>query len=306
MLTFGVSTQSNGYGFENLVLQNVAGNGTGQQGAAIYAEYTNATTVPTWIRIRNLNIEISSGADEWGHGIRLEGGTAASQPLRNVWINNSRIQIGANGSAGIRLVNVANAHVEQTLLNGTNGNLEVTGSAGALSSSVDILGGGGTTLALDFAENVRVTGGTWTTLTTTANTTTTAAFPGLITNTPSIPTGTSVVIGAVMSALARYAVFTPSGEAVEFRTNAIWGRNGTQFNIGTLDNFAMGLVANSTTQWFVQPSGVLQSNGSTFLALPSPGNGSIIYCSDCTIANPCAGGGTGAIAKRLNGVWVCN
>ena len=35
-------------------------------------------------------------------------------------------------------------------------------------------------------------------------------------------------------------------------------------------------------------------------------NGSMIYCSDCTIANPCAGGGTGAIAKRLNGAWVCN
>ena len=35
-------------------------------------------------------------------------------------------------------------------------------------------------------------------------------------------------------------------------------------------------------------------------------NGSIIYCSDCTIANPCAAGGTGAIAKRLNGAWVCN
>lgn len=35
-------------------------------------------------------------------------------------------------------------------------------------------------------------------------------------------------------------------------------------------------------------------------------NGVIVYCSDCTIANPCAGSGTGAIAKRLNGVWVCN
>jgi hypothetical protein len=35
-------------------------------------------------------------------------------------------------------------------------------------------------------------------------------------------------------------------------------------------------------------------------------NGSVIYCSNCTIASPCAGGGTGAIAKRLNGVWVCN
>lgn len=35
-------------------------------------------------------------------------------------------------------------------------------------------------------------------------------------------------------------------------------------------------------------------------------NGFTQYCDDCTIANPCAGGGTGAIAKRLNGAWVCN
>lgn len=41
-------------------------------------------------------------------------------------------------------------------------------------------------------------------------------------------------------------------------------------------------------------------------SLPAATNGSIMYCSDCTIANPCAGGGTGAIAKRLNGAWVCN
>lgn len=40
--------------------------------------------------------------------------------------------------------------------------------------------------------------------------------------------------------------------------------------------------------------------------LGTPANGTITYCSDCTIANPCAGGGTGAIAKRLNGAWVCN
>lgn len=44
----------------------------------------------------------------------------------------------------------------------------------------------------------------------------------------------------------------------------------------------------------------------TFGALGTPLNGTIIYCSDCTIANPCAGSGTGALAKRLNGIWVCN
>lgn len=44
----------------------------------------------------------------------------------------------------------------------------------------------------------------------------------------------------------------------------------------------------------------------TFASLGTPSNGQLVYCSDCTIANPCASGGTGALAKRLNSVWVCN
>jgi hypothetical protein len=43
-----------------------------------------------------------------------------------------------------------------------------------------------------------------------------------------------------------------------------------------------------------------------FSSLGSPANGVIIYCSDCTITNPCDKGGTGAYAKGLRGVWVCN
>lgn len=45
----------------------------------------------------------------------------------------------------------------------------------------------------------------------------------------------------------------------------------------------------------------------TFANLPAnAANGSIIYCSDGTAANPVAAGGTGCFAKRLNGVWVGN
>jgi hypothetical protein len=44
----------------------------------------------------------------------------------------------------------------------------------------------------------------------------------------------------------------------------------------------------------------------TFSALGTPPNGTMLYCSDCTVANPCAAVGNGAFAKRLNGVWVCN
>ena len=49
-----------------------------------------------------------------------------------------------------------------------------------------------------------------------------------------------------------------------------------------------------------------QFSAVTFSNLGTPANGALIYCSDCTIANPCASGGTGAFAKRLDGVWVCN
>lgn len=49
-----------------------------------------------------------------------------------------------------------------------------------------------------------------------------------------------------------------------------------------------------------------EQQGLTFAQLPTAANGSKVYVSDGTIANPVAGGGTGCIAKRLNGVWVGN
>lgn len=52
----------------------------------------------------------------------------------------------------------------------------------------------------------------------------------------------------------------------------------------------------------VQYTGFVFANIGTALTI----NGQVGYCSDCTIANPCAGGGNGAIAKRLNGANVCN
>jgi hypothetical protein len=45
---------------------------------------------------------------------------------------------------------------------------------------------------------------------------------------------------------------------------------------------------------------------STFTNLGAVRNGTTIYCTDCVDNSPCAGGGTGAFAQGLNGVWVCN
>lgn len=90
--------------------------------------------------------------------------------------------------------------------------------------------------------------------------------------------------------------------------------DGTYIQLDTAGNFlivnqeALNLVwaTTGTIRWTVGAAGELRGEAITQAALPASDNGSIFYCSDCTIANPCAGGGTGAIAKRLNGVWVCN
>jgi hypothetical protein len=50
----------------------------------------------------------------------------------------------------------------------------------------------------------------------------------------------------------------------------------------------------------------LQLTGVNFANLGPAPNGTLLYCPDCVIGNDCAGGGTGAIAKRLNGAWKCN
>lgn len=45
---------------------------------------------------------------------------------------------------------------------------------------------------------------------------------------------------------------------------------------------------------------------STFANLPASANGTFYGCSDCTTgSNPCTGSGTGALAVRQNGAWVC-
>jgi len=57
----------------------------------------------------------------------------------------------------------------------------------------------------------------------------------------------------------------------------------------------------------------------TFATLDVQPNGTMKYCSDCSIVTPascfnsqtvaactCTSGGTGAIAKRINSVWLCN
>src|ERR1700719_3295564 len=74
-------------------------------------------------------------------------------------------------------------------------------------------------------------------------------------------------------------------------------------NTGALVIGPGGSLTTSGAGTIVATNGI---NSSVFAGLGTPANGTVLSCSDCTLANPCAGSGTGAIAERLNGVWVCN
>lgn len=79
-------------------------------------------------------------------------------------------------------------------------------------------------------------------------------------------------------------------------------------SIAMLGNINMNRnrITDGTTGGFsVAPQGVTFA-GVTFFNLPPSRNGTILYCSDCAISDPCTSGGTRAFAKRLDGAWECN
>jgi hypothetical protein len=87
---------------------------------------------------------------------------------------------------------------------------------------------------------------------------------------------------------------------------------GVNFNGGTYSNAALFLGSNSGStgdsilKWGT--GSFMNLAGTVLASLGAPTNGTMLYCSDCLLgSNPCTNvAGTGAIAKRLNGAWVCS
>ena len=61
--------------------------------------------------------------------------------------------------------------------------------------------------------------------------------------------------------------------------------------------------------WAQVVSGLFPANRlarKTFSALGTPTDGAVAYCADCARVSPCAGAGTGAMARREAGAWNCS
>ena len=171
----GTGNPGAGYGVRNVVLRQRYGNGTAIAGVgtAVRIAGTNLNQRGSWIRIENVQIEESAGADPWTVGIDIDGSAMSGRDgVRDVWISDGRILNGAaTGSpSGIRLSNAQNVFITNVLVNGTGGNVICSGSAAGETSSVYISQGGGDTFEMDFCRNVSMMGGAWRRITNTANT----------------------------------------------------------------------------------------------------------------------------------------
>jgi hypothetical protein len=75
--------------------------------------------------------------------------------------------------------------------------------------------------------------------------------------------------------------------------------NAIRFKVGT------------SSQVQINPNGSVTYGSVTQSNLGTPANGTVVYCSDCTKATPCASGGYGALAKRVPNsggttIWDCD
>ncbi len=73
---------------------------------------------------------------------------------------------------------------------------------------------------------------------------------------------------------------------------------------GTVSQNSVTIVAGTIAKYSgLTNLAIFDTEGVLFADLPACIDGSVVYCSDGTFANPVAGAGTGCHAKRLNGAW---
>jgi hypothetical protein len=122
------------------------------------------------------------------------------------------------------------------------------------------------------------------------------------TNTLTVNSATGLVVGQrinIVGIAGPRIVTNISGTAISLLTNCN-------------ASVAAAAVSNDATLGGLVPFGTV-GNGTSGVGLVSvtqanlgtPGNGTLYYCSDCTTASACTGGGSGALASRQNGAWKC-
>lgn len=245
------ATHSVGTTFENLLLRQVSGNGTGNaNGATAIKVAPNPSCTgltqcdaskPSWVRIRNVTIEQAANRDDWYFGIWLDGsatsGPSCGSGLRDIWIENVRIASNTHANASIYANTVANLFITNTLLNSTQGRLLIDGPGSTItcpipppppagsqqqliSSGVKLLDVIAAEVNIGYAQQVEAYGGIWNSLITTLNTKLSSLWPAYLSNSPTWNAVTSsLVVGTLADNSGRLTLW--NGNGLEVRAGAV-------------------------------------------------------------------------------------
>jgi len=246
---------------ENMILRQATGSGTNAGGNAIAVTKASDTFGPSWTHLRNVTIEVASGADDWTNGISLDGSAAATGPssgggLRDTYIENVRINAGNFSTAGILATSVGNLWVLNSTLNGNHGFLTITGpSAPKASANVNVIGTGGLAIFLDQVVSGGIIGGVWSQYTDTVNTSGVASMlTNLTTDATYTSTNSSLYVGKVGTTGG--PAFWASASGLNFRTQYGPSWSGvTNPIMGTIDNVALRIVTNNQASMYIGPTG---------------------------------------------------
>lgn len=98
---------------------------------------------------------------------------------------------------------------------------------------------------------------------------------------------------------------TARGSAIDLYTVPI-GSTTVTHRVRVQDDGEMTVGSTTKTGAKLGVAGNMATTCVAFASLGTATNGFMRCCSDCTKTTPCAGSGTGALAKGLNSAWDCN
>ena len=173
----------------NIIQAKTTGSATD---SAVKLTGTTTSSRANWIRIINCQIEENTGAVKWQYGVNADGSSVGgTDGIRDIWISNTRF---VAGTAAIRLFNVFNVWLSDIACNLTGSDIVIDGTSGNVSSSVFLTNVTGVNLTLDHAEFVMAAGGSFTAVSTTANTDTCNLNIGYLGTIPNPLLGTKVFL----------------------------------------------------------------------------------------------------------------
>jgi len=223
-----------GGGVQKLAILNKFGTSGSANGSAIVITGADSVNRATWVKIVDVEInKYTSSYADFTYGVDIDGTTVtkAIGGIRDIFISRTRIASDSGASNAIRVRTGFNIFIDSVSMNLANGSISLTGvSATDASGSIRISNSYGAGVFSDYVDSVYLTGGNYTSLTATANSSDIVYSPSKA----GVSDNKSIVS---MVANSRYTIMNNNGNtAVVGRDlNAGDSTNTTQLDVGNIN-----------------------------------------------------------------------